>query len=293
MFRFFRSKNLFVNNIFIVGKRTNINLNNISTMSVMNNNSDEYNDISYFSSSRTTDDQNEDRIDIMKLSDNRKLCGVYDGHGSSYVSEYLKNNFLKKFVDTKMPIKLNEAKKICEETQKELIDNDSFMAFTSGSTCIVMLENDKYIQVLNAGDSKAIASFTDNYIQLNQEHNTSNPNEIKRIDNIDDYKKLKIREDPYGVDRIGFLVPTRGFGNTKIYPYFTCEPQLKTIKKNNLEFIVIGTDGFWNYVDDNDVIKFINENKRKNYKKNYLAKMLVEKALINGSNDDVSVIISF
>eukprot|EP01035_Chromulina_nebulosa_P017718 gene17718-23310_t len=129
---------------------------------------------------------NEDRaLTIPSLSSHSQygLFGVFDGHGGSFCSEYLKNN-LSNIVSSQLDIHLSSTsnieeslvavlKKSCELIEKELREIPKLTvtrpktaagklkaADTSGSTAIICLISTTHFAIANIGDSRAVLGST-------------------------------------------------------------------------------------------------------------------------------------
>lgn len=266
---------------------------------------------------------NLDRIDI-KDNENSLYIGIYDGHQGDYVCEMLNKHLYKYFEpfvennddlndanntndtndtsDTNKsynpinPISPNSISQICRAFQEFLINTDSYRAYKEGAVCTIMIYNGTILQFVNIGDSRSIICINGKAVQATHDHDANNENEIKRIEKIKDYKRLKIRTDRTGIQRIGNLGPTRAFGDTQAYPYVDAIPDVSVRQLiGNEQFVVTASDGLWNAMKNQDVVDFIfdyvNNNQNENTDYDNCAKELCKFARQKGSNDDISVVI--
>jgi serine/threonine protein phosphatase PrpC len=229
------------------------------------------------------------------------LC-VFDGHGGKGVSKYLKENlpgfFTKKykkniFLQPKEFIK--HVYNVCNLLQKELEEKHPKIACKCGSTACIIIhyhdaENKKNILwSINIGDSRAVlANKNSMAVQLTKDHKPNSPDERKRIEHMGG----KIEFD--GCDwRIKGLSLSRAIGDTDCKPYVICEPQINIVKLSSYDrFIIIGCDGLWDVINNQDAIEYVQHimDNNKNKKINY-AKALCEHAYKLGSLDNITVIV--
>lgn len=152
-----------------------------------------------------------------------------------------------------------EDKTISETKKKyaELFKKRDLIARNMGTTANIVILDNNYFYVANAGDSLAVVYKNRTAIRLNTEHKPSIPSEEERIAKAG----LKIFNN-----RIeGKLNLSRAIGdlcfknNSKLKPYeqaVTCYPEINKYKiTDDMEFIVMGCDGIWDCVD---IQKFCN-----------------------------------
>jgi len=243
---------------------------------------------------------NEDTMDIV-LSRQGIFYGVYDGHGGKCVSKFLKNNLSKFFTSSRKNYPLNKSDieskfhkthKLMEEKLKDKIHE-------VGSTCLCVLQNPKTksIQVINAGDCRAVLCRNNLGVPLSRDHKPHWFDERKRIEKIDEKsdKKFKIIKEHRDVPRVNGLAVSRGFGDTADMPKGNYLPDVFNYKYNsNDSFLVIASDGLIDVMENQDIVNYILECKRKYKGKsvNY-AQKLAKHAITLGSGDNITVIISF
>ena len=128
---------------------------------------------------------NQDRFIIQRdinYIKNFNIFAIFDGHGfnGQIISEYLKENLVKKFTEhpkIKYLKNLSDIyaqltnnryqiiNEIFQETDYEILNNEKILdANLSGSTCILLLQIGDNIICANLGDSKAILVYEDNNI---------------------------------------------------------------------------------------------------------------------------------
>lgn len=253
---------------------------------------------------------NEDRSLVRQIGD-YNLFGVFDGHGGSRVSEYLRLNFASVFA------------KHFSETLNNGIFVDIFSDIDStilrsikagGSTAVVACVKNDVLWISNVGDSKALF-YQDSQIFPTVEHavrNLSNPivaADIEMLKLFDTYvvarsfrnacgalfeKGIHIFNVSRGIE-IG-LAMTRAVGDYSMKQCgLTCIPDSfeKHLKNDGTEFLILASDGFWDCFEDKYVCEMVLEAKNEpgmNAKK--ISQYLVDQARERDGSfmDDVTVI---
>lgn len=231
--------------------------------------------------------------------DKINFFGVFDGHGGKTVSKYLKNNVPKYFCNNNIDNYSNSKlvskyiNYVFNDIQNNLEKDHPRSCNYTGSTAlcgIVAKHNNKNILwVANVGDSRAVLCNSKNEaVQLSQDHKPNSEIEKLRINQLGG----KIRYD--GSDwRINDLSLSRAFGDVESKPFVTHLPQVFKYNINKKDkFIIFACDGLWDVISNNKSVNFVNKLINKNYQGNY-AKKLSEKAIQEGSTDNVTVVIVF
>ena len=250
--------------------------------------------------------QNEDNHEIILNMDekdsnikNINLFAVFDGHGGKQVSNYLKENLPKYFVDKRItyPISKKYVMSVYDYIQKCLAKH----AFSKnmGSTALVVIHfkynNEEYLNVINSGDSRCILCRDNFAMPLTKDHRPNMVEEYYRIIALGGEVKFD------GMDwRIKDLSVSRAFGDIDATPFLTHRPDLFRYKLDKTDkFIILSCDGLFERLDNNTIVNFIllncydsTLNNRINKHIN-IAKKLAEYAIKAGSGDNVSVIICF
>ena len=219
---------------------------------------------------------NQDKFFIKKdfLGEKEQFfIGVCDGHGmhGHYISEYIS-----KFLPQNITNISNESiKSAFIQTQNSLLsENTKIDSSLSGTTCTsVIISQDKII-IANLGDSRAIISLYEsgiyNTINLSHDHNLKEPKEMKRILNNGGV----IRQ--YTDEKGGYIGPERVFLKNSEIPGLAMsrtfgdsiahgigvisEPEIFEYNyKGSEKFIVIATDGIWEFIDSDECSKIVGE----------------------------------
>lgn len=270
--------------------------------------------------------KNEDEIDIINnLNNNDKnikkivYSAIFDGHGGEKIAKILKNNY-----DIANYIINNECKeikttkeynehiiKIFNIIQKKLI-NTEIKANKMGSTCLMSLiypkntsnilnttDNDFNIKIINLGDCRAV--LCNKYligVPLSKDHKPSRWDEKKRITELGGIIKHEKGDDP----RISGLSVSRCFGDLDC-DYISQNPEIFDYKLDKDKFLVLGCDGLWDVLSNQEVVDFIlsklllqkkiTNQGYKNNNNNNIAHLLGNYAIELGSNDNISINIIF
>ena len=241
----------------------------------------------FFYSEKGMRPTNED-AEVLYDTENIKIFGIFDGHGSDEVSKLLKKNIVGILTnkDIKYPINKKQIENICSNIQS-YIKKKSY-ANSAGSTAnIVLIYNcngQYYFTNINVGDSRCVIYINDKIIQVSEDHKPTNINEYNRIVQMGG----KVYRD--GLEyRVGDLSVSRSFGDC--YNKYTFPvPDIKTFKFNtNLNFI-IGCDGLFDVMKNEDICYEVNNYIKTNGKMN-IARKLTSLAYNTGSTDNISVIV--
>jgi len=241
----------------------------------------------FFYSEKGMRPTNED-AEVLYDTENIKIFGIFDGHGSDEVSKLLKKNIIGILTnkEIKYPINKKQIEGIYANIQSYIKKKP--YANNAGSTAnIVLIYNcngQYYFTNINVGDSRCVIYMNDKIIQVSEDHKPTNINEYNRI--------LKMGGKVYrdGLEyRVGDLSVSRSFGDCS-NKYTFPVPDVKTFKFNsNLNFI-IGCDGLFDVMKNEDICYEVNNYIKTNGKMN-IAHKLTSLAYNNGSTDNISVIV--
>ena len=225
---------------------------------------------------------------------------VYDGHGGKLVSDFLSKNLPNYFLDKNInyPLKKEYVNKVYDHIQSSLRNNYKNYSYSSGSTCLVAINfkkgDEKYLNVINTGDSRCVLCRNNMAIALSKDHKPHWPEELIRINQLGG--KIHFDGDDW---RIKDLSVSRAFGDIDASPYVSHKPELFRYKIDKSDkFIILACDGLWDVLS-NQAINFVLQNsydntlKKRNNKKTNVSKLLAEYAIKKGSTDNVTVIVAF
>lgn len=253
----------------------------------------------HYTSVKGRRDSNEDKhtivLNINKTSD--KLCpinlfGIYDGHGGSKVSEYLSENIPSYycFPHLKPPFSKEYHTETFEEIQKKLLE--AKIGYSMGSTCLLNImykyKDELHMNIVNIGDSRLTIVYKNGQSkQISIDHKPDEIEETNRIEKMGG----EIYTDSEGVCRIGDLSLSRAFGDEDNAPYISQKPDVYYKKVCDLtKYVVMGCDGLWDVVKNEELYSLLEEFKEKGCSKN-LASCMATECLKRGCTDNISIII--
>jgi len=198
---------------------------------------------------------------IGKKSRTFHFSGIYDGHGDNeFVVEHLKKNMHKRLEellcreDTK---KID--KKLFEELFHTVEEEMEEFAYGSGSTATICLIDSvkKLLHLAWVGDSRAIvANKEGEIVYATQDHRFTHGGELERIKDHKNKPGTCIRYSrsmPTMITHINSLGMTRSLGDRtskNINPKIIISKPAYTrfnIEKKDASFIVMASDGLWDY----------------------------------------------
>ena len=206
------------------------------------------------------------------------FIGVCDGHGdyghsvSSYISKCLPN-FLADTSDKNIVSSYNSL-------NRNLVENSKIDCSISGTTCSSIILNPEKIISLNLGDSRSVLAKYERgvytAIDLSTDHKPNIGTEKKRIlingGRIKPYYNEKTKKF-LGPDRVWLkdndlpgLAMTRSFGDTLAHSVgVIAEPEIKRYDfSGNEKFIIIASDGIWEYISSAECVNIVKEFYEKN-----------------------------
>ena len=212
--------------------------------------------------------------------------GVCDGHGyyGHEVSGFIKENLPMNLNHSLRKKKLDPLKDDLSQTIKEcfvqenqnLLSNHQIDSDLSGTTCISVIYTPKKLIIANIGDSRCVLGKynkkEEKYIaeNLSRDHKPTIPEEAERI------LKVGGRIHPMRDEDGEFIGPLRVYMKDKEMPglamtrsfgdYFgstagtISEPEVtEHIFKEEDKFIIIASDGLYEFIESEEVVKFVGE----------------------------------
>ena len=270
-------------------------------------------------------DYNEDAITATKCYIESKeknnyfyFFAIYDGHGGNGCSSYLKNNLHKNIKEFSM----KGIKNAINETERNFLEkvavSNGILQDISGSCANMILIKKRKCILANIGDSRCILFKDKRLIYSTRDHKPNYYYEKRRIElaggsiyqshsDIPLFQNGKQMEIPWRVFP-GSLSVSRSFGDieSKDLKYGGKKDVIIAIPDiiefnltDDFNFIVIGCDGIFDVLSNDEIIECIQIvlkiNKNKNKKINELcgdfASMIIKSALAKESFDNVSCIV--
>ena len=224
------------------------------------------------------------------------IFGVLDGHGTNghHVSKYLSNFLVEKIIKNKAISESKSLEKIYEVIKKsnyslliniflkadEALYKQNFDVTFSGTTCVLVIQIGRKIICANVGDSRAIMVYNDNdskssIFKLSHDFKPDLPDEKKRIykmggmvDQMLDMNGMKA--GPPRVWGVGKNYPglamSRSLGDFKgkKYGIISLPEIIETNLDENVKYIVICSDGVWEFLSNENVVEIGNNFYEKN-----------------------------
>lgn len=240
----------------------------------------------------------EDRFGIFpEVAPECSVLFVADGHGGSYVAEFVYANLENTIQETckesigshgecsddiikeemeKMFAKLNENLKTASNTEAD----------GCGSTLVVAILFPTKVVIANCGDSKALwVNYTNNSFNFTCEHNANNESEIDRVLQSGGYvwnKRL-----------YGSLSVFRAIGDFQYEPVMSCIPDVYIIDRSEVNLLVLCTDGVYEALSEDMMIQLINKITKKNLSEaDKIARVVVNTAIKMNSSDNITSLVS-
>ena len=217
---------------------------------------------------------------------NLSIFSIFDGHGGDFVAKYLKENFAT-FLQNSIKVNYSLNFRGILNNTFESIDKslEKFEeAENCGSTAVVVILNNNDIYCANVGDSKCFYLNKNNVVQLTEDHNCKNQKEREEL------KKKGILIFQNRV--FGSLSLTRTMGDLEFKKEgMTCVPFIKKIflDKDDVNYIIIASDGIWDVVNEEKLFEIYKGLKNGNSEE--FCNLLVDYAMNNDSNDNISCIV--
>lgn len=208
------------------------------------------------------------------------LWAVFDGHRRSDVSGHAAKEFPQLvWAHSEWPARpgeaLSEALIECNEHARE-------EELVGGSTAVIVAACGSTIWCCSAGDSRAVAGLRNGGVhRMSVDHTCDRPEEIERV---------KATGGRISWGRLGGLPMTRGLGNFHLEAEgFACLPQVGSVPRWEVDFVVVASDGLWDVVSDDECCALIRSWGTDGF--NSAADALTARARSLGSNDDIAVIV--
>ncbi|XP_076337196.1 uncharacterized protein LOC143239700 isoform X2 [Tachypleus tridentatus] len=228
----------------------------------------------------------------LKEGPQHSYYAVFDGHAgieaASYGAAHLHLNLVHHpdfYTDTEKAIK--EAFRI---TDQQFLERSGKEGIKSGCTVVCCLIRERTLYLAWLGDSQAILVRQGEPLGIVSPHKPDREDERTRIEN-DGGCVLYV-----GTWRVsGTLAVSRALGDFEHKPYISCEPDIKTLSLEGTEdFLVLACDGLWDKLSLYDVAALVYSYVKENPDKaDTVASQLVHQAKEKGSNDNITVVVTF
>lgn len=241
---------------------------------------------------RNRSHDNEDRVSIGSISEgNLRFIAVLDGHGGSGCSEYM-HTYLKDTVahtlessngNTEQALKLGLD--ITEINFFQKSSNDS-----SGCCVVVALVDNTHITIANVGDCRAILVGRAETVFSTQDHRPTDPTEQSRVEAAGGFV---VRNRVFGLLGVSRSLGDKDFKTEDVSGSVISTPDISKIPLSpDHEFLVLASDGVWDRLSTEDVLTLVFKSLYADHMTcSEVSNLLVHKALVAGSGDDISAAI--
>lgn len=263
---------------------------------------------------------NEDKITTLPFFNNMAYYfAIYDGHGGNKCSTFLQSELHFYFTNITSKPSMENSILRCENDylSKIAVDQKGSIVDKSGSCAvIVIITQEKKIIFINIGDSRAILISSDNQIIFaTEDHKPNSPKELERIvraggsiyQNVMSCPMVKnggevVKNGPFRVSP-GRLSVSRTLGDIEIKKekyggnknIIIPNPDITVFEGvGKGKFLVLGCDGIFDVLSNEEIIEVIQEAKEKSGKTHYCdlaADLIIKAAMLKNSFDNVSCIV--
>ncbi|XP_071727847.1 probable protein phosphatase 2C 49 [Rutidosis leptorrhynchoides] len=226
---------------------------------------------------------------------------IFDGHGGSEASSYVKHNALKLFFDES---NLPQPDLVDDSLLKELQDyhckaylradqalaDECSISDYCGTTALSILILDRHLIVANVGDSRVVVSRKGVAIQMSNDHRPSYLQEKERVEKLGGYFEDGYLNGELGVTRaLGdwYMKSPNGLRSVLI-----AEPEMGHMDlSEDDEFMIIGCDGIWDVMSNEEAVGIVRRELLKNNEPQRCAMEIVNQALGRHAIDNLTAIV--
>ena len=266
---------------------------------------------------------------VVNNKTNSSLAAVFDGHGGSDISLYVKEKMHEYFIhNDNNPYQRNSLFDILSSIENDVQQKKNKLAQNQGTTASCIIVDYRYIQIANLGDSDIILcekkcnddvdNNNDRCYNIKVMSKKHAPDEKAEEERIMEYggtikRMVRIQDDgneyPFGPSRIYVskeskvgLAVSRAIGDLSFRPYISSVPSTKMIKRKHDKqlFIIIASDGIWDVLTHSEaceiVFKHLKEGNHTSSIDHHLvvneaAEEIVNESLHKGTQDNVSCVV--
>ncbi|GLU07197.1 hypothetical protein SLE2022_241630 [Rubroshorea leprosula] len=239
---------------------------------------------------------------LFKFPNPSAFYGVFDGHGGSEASAYIKKNAVRLFFeDANFP----QTCEVDDDIYLEGVENslrksflsadlaladDCSVSSSSGTTAIAALIFGSRLMVANAGDCRAVLCRKGEAIDMSEDHRPIYPAEQRRVQQLGGFV-----DDGY---LNGVLSVSRALGDWDMkFPRGSASPLIaepefrQVILTEDDEFLIIGCDGIWDVMSSQHAVNLVRRGLRRHDDPEQCARDLVREALRRDTFDNLTVIV--
>jgi len=186
--------------------------------------------------------------------------GLFDGHGGRGAAEYIAQNLHNNIFD--------ELRDSGHRAEYASVLGRAFLATDanllsempeehSGAAAVALLLSQGSLSLAHCGDCRAVLSTAGEASQLTMDHHPDVEAERVRVEE----RGGKVVSWGRGSHRVqGVLAVSRAFGDRDLKQYITADPDVSSMRLTaDHEFVVLGTDGLWDCVNNQEAVDLIRE----------------------------------
>lgn len=226
-----------------------------------------------------------------------QFYGLFDGHGGREVAKQ-GGEFVQQYISEHSGALSDPV--ACEQTLvAALVQANKLFPVTpldqcQGSTALLaVVVGETRLHIANIGDSRAVLFSRGRVTRVSLDHKPLDPAEYQRILNVSGWVSPDGRI-------MGVLSVARALGDKALFPFVSSQPFTAAFELEALadgaapgeQFLVLACDGVWDVVSDSQACTVVRESLQQHGGNTAVAAAaLRDWAYINGSNDNISVIV--
>ncbi|RID63452.1 hypothetical protein BRARA_E02459 [Brassica rapa] len=231
--------------------------------------------------------------------------GVFDGHGGSEASQYIKENATRLFFEDDVfreshfvlnNFFLQEVEKSHREAYRLAdlaMEDESIVSGSCGTTALTALVIGRHLMVANVGDCRAVLCRGGKAVDMSFDHKSTFELERRRVEELGGYFE--------GEYIYGELAVTRALGDWSLKRYSSLggslsplisDPEIKqVVLTEEDEFLIMGCDGVWDVMTSQYAVTFARQGLRRHGDPRRCAMELGREAFRLNSADNVTVLV--
>ncbi|KAJ0240126.1 protein phosphatase 2C 27 [Hirschfeldia incana] len=218
--------------------------------------------------------------------------GVFDGHGGTDASVFVRKKILRFIVDDSyFPLCVKKAIKNAFLKADYQFADDSSLDISSGTTALTALIFGRRLIVANAGDCRAVLGRRGRAIELSKDHKPNCITEKTRIENLGGVVYDGYLNGQLSVSRAIGDWHMKGPKGCSACP-LTPEPELQeTELSEEDEFLIMGCDGLWDVMSSQCAVTIARKQLMIHNDPERCSRELVREALKRNTCDNLTVIV--
>ncbi|KAL1535172.1 protein-serine/threonine phosphatase [Salvia divinorum] len=229
--------------------------------------------------------------DVSGFSSGAAFYGVFDGHGGTDASSFVKNNILNFIVESScFPACMEKAIKSAFLKADYAFADDSSLDISSGTTALTAFICGRKLIVANAGDCRAVLGKRGKAIEMSKDHKPNYASERQRIE--------KLGGAIYDGYLNGQLSVSRALGDWHMKGPKGCscplsaEPELQeTWLTEEDEFLIMACDGLWDVMSSQCAVTMARKELMLHNDPQRCSREVVREALKRNTCDNLTVVV--